>query len=60
MIFGDRDELLKEAHKRIADNQELYVNHVFGETEVGGTAWMYLSDQPFDKLGFSRPQISLQ
>ncbi len=61
MIFGDRDELLKEAHKRIADNKELYVNHVFGETEVGGTAWLYLSDQPFDKLGFKTavPQESL-
>jgi formate dehydrogenase iron-sulfur subunit len=40
------------AHQRIADNKPLYVNHVFGETEVGGTTWLYLSDQPFDKLGF--------
>ncbi len=51
MTFGDRDQLVKEAHKRIASNGQ-YVNHVFGETEVGGTAWMYISDQPFEKLGF--------
>ncbi len=28
-----------------------YVRHIFGEHEVGGTSWMYITDIPFDKLG---------
>jgi formate dehydrogenase iron-sulfur subunit len=50
-IFGDRDELLAEAHKRIAENPA-YVRKIYGETEVGGTSIFYLSDVPFEKLGF--------
>jgi formate dehydrogenase iron-sulfur subunit len=51
MKFGERDQLLKEAHTLIASNS-LYIKHVYGEKEVGGTAWMYVSDQPFEKLGY--------
>ena len=29
-----------------------YVNHVYGEEEVGGTSWLYISPVPFDELGF--------
>jgi len=50
--FGTRDELLKEAHARIAANPDHYINHIFGEHEAGGTAWLYMSDTPFEKLGF--------
>jgi formate dehydrogenase iron-sulfur subunit len=50
--FGKRDDLLKEAHARIAANPDYYVNRVFGETEAGGTAMLYISDVPFEKLGF--------
>ncbi|MDI6907086.1 MAG: 4Fe-4S dicluster domain-containing protein [Thermoanaerobacterales bacterium] len=50
--FGTRKELLDEAHKRIADNPDKYVNQVFGEKEYGGTSVLYLSDVPFDQLGF--------
>ena len=49
--FGDRKELIDEAWKRIKSDPK-YVQHVFGETEYGGTSWIYLSDVPFDKLGF--------
>jgi formate dehydrogenase iron-sulfur subunit len=28
------------------------VDHVFGEHEVGGTSMLYLSDIPFEELGF--------
>ena len=41
--YGDRDELLTEAHKRIAANPKKYVNHVYGEHEAGGTAALYLA-----------------
>lgn len=50
--FGARAELLKEAHARIAANPDHYINHVFGEHEAGGTAWLYVSDTPFETLGF--------
>ena len=42
-IFGERDELLAEAHRRIDADPDRYVDHVFGETEVGGTALLTIS-----------------
>ena len=50
--FGDRDELLEEARSRIAGSPDRYVPHIYGETEAGGTAWLYLSAVPFSELGF--------
>ena len=29
-----------------------YVQHIYGEREAGGTLWMYISDKPFESLGF--------
>lgn len=51
LISGDRDELLKKAHEIISSDSR-YVNHVFGEKEVGGSEWLYISDVPFEDLGF--------
>lgn len=57
LVFGDRDELLVEARNRMANFPDKYVDHIYGEKEVGGTAWMYLSPVPFTELGFaSLPQ----
>lgn len=50
-IFGDRDELLAEAHRRIQEQPDLYVPTVYGEREAGGTSMLYLSDVPFETLG---------
>jgi formate dehydrogenase iron-sulfur subunit len=50
--FGQREELLAQAHAQIASDPGRYVDHVYGETEVGGTSMMYLSPVPFDQLGF--------
>ena len=36
----------------IASNPDRYVDHVFGEHEVGGTSMLYVSDIPFAELGF--------
>ncbi|RME69835.1 MAG: 4Fe-4S dicluster domain-containing protein [Chloroflexi bacterium] len=52
MRFGKRSELLAQAHAQIASNPHRYVDHVFGEHEVGGTSVLYLSDVPFEELGF--------
>jgi formate dehydrogenase iron-sulfur subunit len=50
--YGTREEMLALAHKRIADRPDRYVNHVYGEKELGGTSVLYLSRVPFEKLGF--------
>ncbi len=51
-IFGYRDELLQEADKRIKQNPQTYIQHIFGKTEVGGTSTVYLAGMDFAKLGF--------
>ena len=50
--YGTRDEMLALAHKRIADRPDRYVDHIYGEKELGGTSVLYLSRVPFEKLGF--------
>jgi formate dehydrogenase iron-sulfur subunit len=50
--FGRRDHLLAQAHAQISSNPGRYVDHIFGEFEVGGTSMLYLSDLPFAELGF--------
>lgn len=54
ITFGKRQTLLKLAKDRIKKNPGGYLNHVYGEQEVGGTSWLYLSAMPFEKLGFNR------
>ncbi len=49
--FGDREELIKEARKRINENPGQYVDYIYGLREAGGTSVMYLSAVPFDQLG---------
>ncbi|NJO90332.1 MAG: 4Fe-4S binding protein [Chloroflexia bacterium] len=51
LIFGKRRDLLKEARKRIAENPETYVDHIYGETEAGGTGVIMLASVPFEELG---------
>jgi Fe-S-cluster-containing dehydrogenase component len=64
LTFGRRADLLKLARRRIMDNPDKYVDHIYGEHEVGGTAWLYISAVPFEQLGFptdlpKRPLIQL-
>ncbi|MBN2008736.1 4Fe-4S dicluster domain-containing protein [candidate division KSB1 bacterium] len=51
MIFGKREELLEIAHDRIRKYPDRYVDHVYGEHELGGTAWLYLSGRPMWEMG---------
>lgn len=51
--FGTRDELIKEAERRIAANPGTYVDHIFGVKEAGGTNVLYISPVPFEQLGFA-------
>jgi formate dehydrogenase iron-sulfur subunit len=50
--LGRRSEMLNVARGRIAARPDLYVDHIYGEQEAGGTAMLYISDVPFDLLGF--------
>jgi len=50
--WGARKELLETARKRIYQNPDQYVPHIYGEHEVGGTGYLYISDVPFEQLGF--------
>jgi formate dehydrogenase iron-sulfur subunit len=52
ITFGKRSTLLEVAGNRIRENPAQYVDHIYGEKEVGGTSWMYISGEPFQKLGF--------
>ncbi len=49
--FGKRKELLEEAGKRLRENPGKYINHIYGEKEVGGANHLYLSAMQFNKLG---------
>ena len=51
-IFGERDDLLKEARKRIKEGNGKYLDHIWGESEVGGTSVMYISDINLDFLSY--------
>ena len=50
-IVGDRDEILEEAQRRILGDSK-YVKHIYGSEEAGGTSVFFISDVPFEKLGF--------
>jgi formate dehydrogenase iron-sulfur subunit len=52
MTFGKRSDLISLARKRIMENPNRYVDHIYGEHEVGGTSWLYISGVPFEHLGF--------
>jgi Fe-S-cluster-containing dehydrogenase component len=42
IVFGKRSDLLALARSRIARRPVRYLDHVYGEHEVGGTSWLYL------------------
>jgi len=52
LTFGTRKQMLQEARKRIEQNPDRYIDHIYGETEGGGTSILFLSDIPFEELGF--------
>jgi len=52
VIFGKREDLLADAHSRIAaDPGKYFQNRVYGEYDGGGTQSLYLSHVAFSKLG---------
>jgi len=51
LTFGSRNALLDTARERLYAKDSTYVRHIYGENEVGGTSWMYITDIPLEKLG---------
>ncbi len=54
LVFGRRADLVAMAKERIARRPDRYVNHLYGEFEVGGTSWMYLVGRPVEEVGLVR------
>ncbi len=49
--YGDRNDLILEARKRIKESPSRYYDHVYGLEEVGGTSVLLISDLPPEALG---------
>jgi formate dehydrogenase iron-sulfur subunit len=58
-IFGERDELIAEAKRRIKAEPNKYMDHVYGEFEVGGTNVLYITskDCPLDFLFYYNNRV---
>lgn len=54
VIYGKREELLAEAHRRLTENPKTYVQKVYGEHDGGGTQVLYLAHVDFEKLGLPK------
>lgn len=50
-VFGERDKLIKIARQRIEEGKDKYIDHIWGEKEVGGTSVLYISDVSLGFLG---------
>ena len=53
-LFGDREEMLREARKRVDAAPDTYEMQIFGEREAGGTSVFFLSPKGHSlaSLGF--------
>ncbi len=51
-ITGDRDQMLAEARRRLAENAGQYNGKIYGVGEVGGTSVFMLSAKPLAEFGF--------
>ena len=54
VLYGERSDLLREAHRRIGTNPGKYYPQVYGEKIVGGTSWLYLTPVSFELLGLEQ------
>ena len=51
LVFGRRAELLAMAKERLKQRPDRYLDHLYGEHEVGGTSWLYLTGRPVKEIG---------
>ena len=50
LSFGKREDMIKIARERFRKYPDRYVDHIYGEHEMGGTSWLYVSGTPFKEL----------
>jgi Fe-S-cluster-containing dehydrogenase component len=51
LSFGKREDMVILARERIRKYPDRYIDHIYGEYEMGGTNWMYITGAPFETLG---------
>lgn len=51
LTFGKRSDLIALAHSKIEYSPKRYYDHVYGETEAGGTSWLYLTSEDYITAG---------
>jgi len=56
LTFGKRGDLIKLAHSKIETDPDSYFDHVYGESEIGGTSWMYLASNEF--INYDLPKLT--
>ena len=54
LTFGTRQTLIKIARQRIHDYPDRYVDHIYGEHEMGGCNWLYISNARFADIGMGQ------
>jgi hypothetical protein len=52
LTYGPRQQLIRAARENIRRSPDRYVDHIYGEFEVGGTSWLYLAGRDFKDLAF--------
>ena len=58
LLFGERNQILGEAHNRISSSPDQYLDHIWGENEFGGTCVLYVSDVDLSELGWSEQALA--
>ena len=51
LVFGRRADLVAMAKERLKKRPDRYLDHIYGDTEVGGTSWLYLTGRPVQEIG---------
>lgn len=52
-LFGNMDDLIAVAKKRLKENPGKYYQHIYGLEEAGGGHVLILSPVPFEQLGYT-------
>jgi len=60
ITFGKREELLRIARQRIKAEPERYLDHIYGEKEVGGTNVLYLTRKNVQFAALGLPDFEYQ
>lgn len=51
-MFGDVDELIAEAKKRLSESPDTYYQKIYGLKDAGGSNILVISPVPFEQLGY--------